>query len=118
MSDENELLETAEPFELEFFHCVVCGEPIPNSRVIRKAVTCCEEHATVLKNARRRVRDNSKCRLCNRPATPEEIASWRRWRREAYGETRGRKAAPKSEDAPQDDQPALANIEEKEEAQA
>jgi predicted nucleic acid-binding Zn ribbon protein len=81
---------------LKVFHCVVCGGPIASSRIIRKAVTCSEEHAEILTLERRRLRDLGKCRLCNRPSTPEERAEFAAWRR-SQGETRGRKKKPQGE---------------------
>lgn len=66
---------------LEHFYCVVCGGLIPSERVIRKSVTCTEQHAKVLKLERRRLRDVSRCRLCNRPSSPEERADFAAWRK-------------------------------------
>jgi len=75
---------------LKVFYCVVCGEHIDPARVIRKAVTCSEEHSKILTLERRRLRDLSKCRLCNRPSTPAERAEFAAWRR-SQGFTQGRK---------------------------
>jgi hypothetical protein len=82
------------------FYCVICSAPIDARRVVRKAVTCSEQHAAILKLERRRLRDAGKCRACNRPSTPEERAEFAAWRR-SQGETRGRKkkAAPETEAA-------------------
>ena len=78
---------------LEQFHCVVCGETIPKERVIRKAVTCSEQHANILKNERRRLRDETRCRFCNRPNTPEERALFAAWRKTLPRQ--GQKPGPK-----------------------
>lgn len=63
-------------------HCVICNDPVPELRMRRRAVTCCEAHAKVADEIRRRKRNQTKCRLCNRPATPEEVADFRAWKRE------------------------------------
>lgn len=81
------------------FHCVICARPIPESRMTRKAVTCSDGHANELKNARRRLRDMSRCRLCNRPSTPEERAEFAAWRRSRPESKRGPKAKKKPENA-------------------
>jgi len=72
------------------FYCVICGEAIAPSRVTRKAVTCSDQHARDLKNARRKLRDLTRCRLCNRPSTPEERAQFTAWRK-SLNVKRGRK---------------------------
>lgn len=74
-----------------------CGNIIPDDRVVRKAVTCCDDHANVLKNLRRARRDMKRCRLCSRPCTPAERADFQLWRREREGEKRGRPKAKKEE---------------------
>ena len=56
---------------LEHFYCIICGEEISKERIVRKAVTCSEAHGILLRNERRRLRDLVRCRLCNRPSTPE-----------------------------------------------
>jgi predicted nucleic acid-binding Zn ribbon protein len=81
---------------IEKFFCVICGEPISADRMIRKAVTCSEQHAKVLKLERRRLRDMVRCRFCNRPATPAERAEFIAWRR-SRGIKPGRKPKPKEE---------------------
>jgi len=73
---------------LETFHCVVCGEAISDERIARKAVTCREEHAIVLKSARRKKRTVTRCRMCNRPSTPEELELFKAWRRSLPAEQR------------------------------
>lgn len=63
--------------------CVVCTDPIPEIRMRRRAVTCCQEHSTLADQIRRALRTTcaSKCRLCSRPATPDEVEEFREWRR-------------------------------------
>ncbi|HET6220196.1 MAG TPA: hypothetical protein VFE27_24420 [Acidobacteriaceae bacterium] len=94
------------------FHCVICGEPIAPERVTRKAVTCSDAHARDLKNARRVLRDMTRCRNCNRPSTPEQRRLFTLWRNEynkAHGVKRGwkkgNKRGPKNK-------PAAAELEE------
>ena len=80
------------------FHCVMCGDAISPDRVTRKAVTCSEAHARDLKNARRILRDMTRCRLCNRPSTPEErkeFTAWRKERNKRLGVKRGWKTGNK-----------------------
>lgn len=76
------------------FHCVICGDRISPERVTRKAVTCSEAHARELKNARRQLRDMTRCRLCNRPCTPEERKLYTAWRK-TLGVKRGWKTGNK-----------------------
>lgn len=79
---------------LETFYCVICGDPIDPIRMIRKAVTCSEQHARILKLERRRLRDLTRCRACNRPSTPTERAEFAAWRRDKKkGESAAKKAA-------------------------
>ena len=62
-------------------YCTICKEPIPESRLLLKATTCSKEHARQAKNARRRRRDEDKCRYCNRPSSQEERTLFAAWRR-------------------------------------
>lgn len=75
------------------FHCVICQEPITSDRVRKRAVTCSDAHAKALKNARRRLRDTERCRLCNRPNTAEERADYTRWRNERRSQATAQKKA-------------------------
>jgi predicted nucleic acid-binding Zn ribbon protein len=97
------------------FHCVICGNPISPERVTRKAVTCSEAHARDLKNARRLLRDMTRCRNCNRPSTPEERRLFTAWRKEynkALGVKRGwrtgKKRGPKKKPAAEEIEHASA----------
>lgn len=78
---------------IEYFHCLVCGDQIPAERVVRRSVTCTAEHAKILNLERRRLRDLTRCRFCNRPNTPEERRSYAAWRKSlpSTGKKRGRK---------------------------
>jgi predicted nucleic acid-binding Zn ribbon protein len=81
---------------LEVFYCVVCAEPIPTDRLLRKAVTCSKQHGTILKNERRKLRDLGRCRFCGRPSTPEERAAFAAWRKTLPDTVkRGRPSKPK-----------------------
>jgi predicted nucleic acid-binding Zn ribbon protein len=80
------------------FHCVICQAAIDADRVRRKAVTCSEAHATDLKNARRRLRDTERCRLCNRPSTAAERAEYTQWRKEKRAEQTALKKAERKRD--------------------
>jgi predicted nucleic acid-binding Zn ribbon protein len=75
---------------LETFYCVVCAAPIPEDRLLKKAVTCSKSHATVLKNERRRLRDAARCSLCKRPSNPEERALFAAWRKTLPQPKKGR----------------------------
>jgi predicted nucleic acid-binding Zn ribbon protein len=80
---------------LEKFYCVVCGQVIDQARVIRKAVTCSEEHSRIIKLERRRLRDLTRCRACNRPSTPAERAEFAAWRKDKKARERAEKKAGK-----------------------
>jgi predicted nucleic acid-binding Zn ribbon protein len=86
-------------------YCVICTEKVPEDRLLRKAVTCSDEHSKTLKNLRRRKRDMKHCRMCNRPANPEERAMFARWRRETMGETRGRPKKQLETENPESQEP-------------
>ncbi len=77
---------------IEGLHCVVCGGTIPPEREARKAVTCSKPHAVILINRRRKKRAATRCRLCNRPVTPEELALFKAWRKTLPQAKRGRPA--------------------------
>lgn len=79
---------------VEQFHCVICAATISPDRIIRKAVTCSEAHAKILKLERRRLRDMNRCRFCNRPSTPAERAEFIAWRK-SLGIKPGPKPKPK-----------------------
>lgn len=68
----------------EFF-CTVCKEPIPIERFARKAITCCAEHALMVKEARRKLHSDRRCRACNKPSNPEERKLFAQWRRQLPG---------------------------------
>lgn len=89
--------------------CCVCRNPVPEARIIRKAVTCTEVCAKVLKNARRQRRDLGKCRYCNAPSTPEERKLFAKWRRETQGMRPGRPARKKTESQIDTGQMVMAN---------
>jgi hypothetical protein len=94
----------------QVFYCVICKKQIDDERVIRKSVTCSDEHAKELKNRRRRVRDLTRCRNCNRPSTPEERKSYSAWRRTLPESKRGRKKGQKNKPKPpKPEQLTLAN---------
>lgn len=79
------------------FFCVICGTSIPEERIRRKAVTCSKQHAIDFKNAKRRLRDADRCRLCKRPSTSTERALFDAWRRaQAKEESEKKKAATKA----------------------
>jgi hypothetical protein len=64
-------------------HCVMCMKPIPPTRK-KDAVTCSPECTVARKNYFRSLVDQSHCRYCNRPSTPEmrvlfnRFAKWMR----------------------------------------
>jgi hypothetical protein len=61
--------------------CVVDGNEVPHDRVKKRAITCSKECATKRRNYLRNRVDQVKCRYCQQPATPEETARFRRWRK-------------------------------------
>ena len=86
---------------LENFHCVVCGGKIDSDRVLRKAVTCSEDHARVFILERRRLRAElgNRCRTCNRPSSPAERAEFAAWRK-AQAKEKGIRPGPKANPKP------------------
>jgi predicted nucleic acid-binding Zn ribbon protein len=80
------------------FFCVVCGESIPPDRLLKKSVTCSQAHGNILKNERRRRRDQERCRYCNRPSTPEERADFAAWRKTQPQAKKGRPFKVKPEE--------------------
>lgn len=61
--------------------CVVCQDPIPEERKW-DAITCSPECTKRRKDYGRSRKDQTKCRYCSRPSTPDERArysAWRRW---------------------------------------
>lgn len=95
--------KTANTIRIEPLHCVICTREISLERTMRKSVTCSEEHAKELKERRRRLRNANICRQCGRPATPEQIESWKQWR--ATVVKRGR--PPKIPDVASGDAPSI-----------
>jgi len=92
-------------FDRKQLRCVICTDPIPEARMRRRAVTCCQEHSTLADQIRRELRRTSaqKCRLCSRPVTPEEIEEFREWRRAKKQLAKpGRKPRAKEEGAKED----------------
>jgi hypothetical protein len=81
--------------------CVICKKPVPEERVMLKAVTCSTAHTTQLANLRRRKRDAKKCRYCQQPSTLEERKEFKLWRDSNRVETRGRKKKAKTPAPPE-----------------
>jgi hypothetical protein len=68
--------------------CVVCQKPVPETRQW-SAITCSKECSRARKDFARSHQDQTECRYCRRPATPEERAryqAWRRWEKAGIGE--------------------------------
>jgi predicted nucleic acid-binding Zn ribbon protein len=60
--------------------CVVCATPIPSTRKW-DAITCSKECTAARKNYGRSRKDQTECRYCQRPSTPEERTRYLAWRR-------------------------------------
>lgn len=60
--------------------CVMCSKPIPPGRKW-DAVTCSPECSKDRKNYGRSRKDQTQCRYCLRPSTPEERAHYHRWKK-------------------------------------
>jgi hypothetical protein len=61
--------------------CVMCKEPVPLDRLKKRSITCsekCQKERTAFLHRRVAAK---KCRYCMRPATPEEQAAFRRFRK-------------------------------------
>lgn len=63
-------------------YCVVCANEVPLERKKKRSVTCSEDHQRIRKNHLRASKELKKCKYCNQPATPEERADFKAWRRE------------------------------------
>jgi hypothetical protein len=62
--------------------CTVCKSEIPPERIRRKATTCSHECGKIGDTIRRNAKvAGRRCRLCNRPATPEEMEQFKQWRK-------------------------------------
>jgi hypothetical protein len=61
--------------------CVFDGKLIPAERVKRNAVTCSKECAKAIERQRMLLMEQSECKYCRRPSTPEERESYKQWRR-------------------------------------
>lgn len=61
-------------------YCVFDAKPIPAERVKRNAVTCSKECAKAIERQRMLLMEQSECKYCRRPSTPEERESYKRWR--------------------------------------
>jgi predicted nucleic acid-binding Zn ribbon protein len=86
---------------METIFCAVCRNPIPEDRVIHRAITCSAICKTKLNEIRRSHKEEKFCRQCARPSTPEERKLFARWRRETFpAPKRGRPKNAKPEDAP------------------
>lgn len=53
-------------------YCIVDRVAIPHERAIKKSNTCGDACAKILKAKRRALVDQRRCRVCNKPSTPEE----------------------------------------------
>lgn len=82
----------------EYF-CVNCGQKIPTMRFSKGSTTCSKICSAAVHAARKKIRDLQRCRLCCRPTTPEEKASYRAWRKSNGGGRRGRPKRKKETDA-------------------
>lgn len=61
--------------------CVFDGKPIPAERVKRNAVTCSQGCADAIIRQRMLLMEQSECKYCRRPSTPEERESFKHWRK-------------------------------------
>jgi len=65
-------------------HCVVCMQPIPQTRKW-DSICCSPECTKDRKNYGRSRKDQTACRYCLKPSTPEErarFALWKKWEAE------------------------------------
>lgn len=60
--------------------CVMCRKPIPAERK-SDAVTCSPECTQARRNFGRSRKDQTECRYCFRPSTPEERGRYKVWRK-------------------------------------
>ena len=64
---------------LEMF-CVVDKNPIPHSRVKLGSITCSTECAKKRRRQQMKLMEQTECKYCRRPSTPEERTRYKRWR--------------------------------------
>lgn len=69
-------------------HCMVCLEPLSETRSRRPTSTCSEPCKDRLDTLRAEQRRSRKCPHCLHPSTPEEREEFRRWRA-SRGDVRG-----------------------------
>jgi hypothetical protein len=75
--------------------CIICTEPIPAKRARgRSKDTCGPECHAKLRAYRKWVVQTSKCPNCYHPATPEERADFKAWRK-ARGHVREKRGNPR-----------------------
>lgn len=69
-------------------YCVMCKKEIPAER--KWDSICCSSECTVArKNYGRSRKDQTSCRYCNRPSTPEErvrYQAWRKWEKKGMAD--------------------------------
>lgn len=65
----------------EKLFCVMCGTEVPIERRKKRSITCgdaCKKERTRYLHRRA---ERTRCRYCSQPCTPEEQASYKRWRK-------------------------------------
>lgn len=62
-------------------YCVFDGKPIPADRVKHSATTCSKECSKAMERQRMLLMEQTECKYCRRPSTPEERESYKQWRK-------------------------------------
>lgn len=62
-------------------YCIFDAKPIPMERLKRNAVTCSNECAKAIERQRMLLMEQTECKYCRRPSTPEERESYKEWRK-------------------------------------
>lgn len=75
-------MEAKKQVVLTDFVCMVCKKEINKTRFRRGSGTCSEACAQIVTKIRKLMRDQERCKMCNRPCTDEEVKDWRAWRRD------------------------------------
>lgn len=73
--------------------CVVCGADVPLERKIKRSITCTAEHAKQRKAQLRARKEAKICKYCDQPATPEQVADFKAWRRDRNAKRRAEQKA-------------------------
>lgn len=91
-------------------YCVFDGKPIPAERVKRNAVTCSKDCAKAIERQRMLLMEQSECKYCRRPSTPEERESYKQWRKWLKEQSTAKSTPEVTEESTEDEAARLAAV--------